>query len=237
MNEGFATFTHYHVMHRLHEEKLISDAAFERFIRLHTNVIFQPDFDKPYYNGINPYGISFAMFQDVVRMCKEPTDEDRKWFPDIAGRDWRPVIKDMVEMCRDDSFFLHHLSPTVIRDFRLFSYIGDSSHDHLLVSAIHRDDGYKEVRRVISEQYEPSRLLPILEVTGVDVLGDRTLNIRHRQLRGRTLHEEDTVKTMVYAEKLWEFPIELTGVNSRDETTLRMRVMNGSASYYVKYQE
>ena len=49
-------------------------------------MIFQPDFDDPRYCGINPYALGFAMMQDIKRICVEPTDEDREWFPDIAGR-------------------------------------------------------------------------------------------------------------------------------------------------------
>ena len=28
------------------------------------------------------------MMQDIRRICEHPTDEDRQWFPDIAGSDW-----------------------------------------------------------------------------------------------------------------------------------------------------
>ena len=28
------------------------------------------------------------MFQDIKRICQSPTEEDKYWFPDIAGSDW-----------------------------------------------------------------------------------------------------------------------------------------------------
>ena len=29
------------------------------------------------------------MMRDIRRICENPTDEDRHWFPDIAGSDWQ----------------------------------------------------------------------------------------------------------------------------------------------------
>ena len=86
MNEGCATYTHYRIMNRLHEKGLINDGAMVEFLRSHTNVVFQPDFDDPRYGGINPYALGFAMMQDIERICSEPTAEDQQWFPDIAGQ-------------------------------------------------------------------------------------------------------------------------------------------------------
>ncbi len=36
--------------------------------------------------GINPYALGFAMIHDIRRICIAPTDEDREWFPEIAGQ-------------------------------------------------------------------------------------------------------------------------------------------------------
>jgi spore cortex formation protein SpoVR/YcgB (stage V sporulation) len=85
MNEGCATFVHYTIVNRLHEKGLISDGALLEILHSHTSVVTQPDFDDPRYNGINPYALGFAMMRDIKRICIEPTDEDREWFPDFAG--------------------------------------------------------------------------------------------------------------------------------------------------------
>ena len=69
MNEGCATYTHYRIMNRLHEKGLINDGAMVEFLRSHTNVVFQPEFDDPRYSGINPYALGFAMMQDIARIC------------------------------------------------------------------------------------------------------------------------------------------------------------------------
>src|SRR5258708_12491787 len=85
MNEGTATYVHYRIMNRLHEQGRISDGNFLEFLQSHTNVVFQPDFDDPRFSGFNPYALGFAMMQDIERIVTNPEDEDREWFPDIAG--------------------------------------------------------------------------------------------------------------------------------------------------------
>ncbi len=85
MNEGCATYCHYRIMTRLHDRGRISDGAFLEFLHSHTNVVHQPEFDDPHYGGLNPYALGFAMMQDIERICVDPTDEDREWFPEIAG--------------------------------------------------------------------------------------------------------------------------------------------------------
>ncbi len=68
-----------------HEKGLFSDGAFLEALHSHTSVVFQPDFDDPRYNGINPYALGFAMMRDIKRLTLEPTEEDREWFPELAG--------------------------------------------------------------------------------------------------------------------------------------------------------
>ena len=85
MNEGCATFVHYTIVNRLYDKGLISEGALMEILHSHANVVAQFDFDDPRYGGINPYALGFAMMQDIQRICVSPTEEDREWFPDIAG--------------------------------------------------------------------------------------------------------------------------------------------------------
>ncbi|MFN7087949.1 MAG: SpoVR family protein, partial [Burkholderiales bacterium] len=82
MNEGWATFWHYTLINRLHEQGLVNDGFMLEFLQSHTNVVFQQPYDAPRYGGINPYALGFAMFQDMRRICEAPTAEDRNWFPE-----------------------------------------------------------------------------------------------------------------------------------------------------------
>ena len=91
------------------------------FLHSHSSVVFQPDFDDPRFSGLNPYALGFAMMSDIQRICDEPTEEDREWFPDIAGcGDAYGVLRHAWANYRDESFILQYLSPAMIRQFRLF---------------------------------------------------------------------------------------------------------------------
>ena len=121
MNEGCATYVH----HRDHEpaarEGADHDGAFLEFLHSHTSVVIQPGFDDRRFSGINPYALGFAMMQDIERIVTKPTDEDREWFPDIAGNgDTMGVLRDIWANYRDESFISQFLSPRLIRQFGLF---------------------------------------------------------------------------------------------------------------------
>ena len=89
MNEGWATFWHYTLLNRLYDKGLVDDGFMIECLASHTNVVAQRGFDERGYGGFNPYALGFAMFTDIRRICDAPTAEDRQWFPDIAGGDWR----------------------------------------------------------------------------------------------------------------------------------------------------
>ena len=65
------------------------------------------------------------MFMDIKRMCENPTDEDKEWFPDLAGKDWNEAVHFAMLNFKDESFIQQFLSPKVIRDFHFFSVIDD----------------------------------------------------------------------------------------------------------------
>jgi stage V sporulation protein R len=77
MNEGWATFWHYTILNRLYEKGLVTDGFMMEFLQSHTNVVYQPPVTARWYNGINPYALGFAMYQDIKRICENPTEEDR----------------------------------------------------------------------------------------------------------------------------------------------------------------
>jgi stage V sporulation protein R len=153
MNEGWATFWHYTLLNQLYTEGLVTDGFMIEFLQSHTNVIHQPAFDSKYYSGINPYALGFAMMTDIRRICEEPTDEDRHWFPDIAGSDWNKTLHFAMLNFKDESFIGQYLSPKVIRDFKLFSILDDYKESEIAVTSIHNEYGYQYIRQVLSEQY------------------------------------------------------------------------------------
>src|SRR6056297_2023941 len=85
MNEGCATFVHYEIMNRLYDAGKINDGAMLEFLHMHSAVVRQPNFDDRRFSGLNPYALGFAMMRDIARICEQPDEEDRQWFPEIAG--------------------------------------------------------------------------------------------------------------------------------------------------------
>ena len=217
MNEGCATFCHHRIMTRLHEKGQIDDGAFMEFLHSHTNVVSQFDYNDPRYSGINPYALGFAMMQDIERLCLTPTDEDRAWFPEIAGaKDVMSVLKDVWANYRDESFISQFLSPAVIRQLGLFQVVDDEDEDELVVAAIHDERGYRDVRRALSRRYDVSRTDPDIQVVDVDLAGDRRLELRHRVIDGVTLDEADAERVLQHLADLWGYPIRL--IESDDDT-------------------
>lgn len=208
MNEGWACFWHYTLLNHLYDEGLLSDGFMMEFLQSHTNVVFQPSYNSPYYNGINPYALGFAMWRDIRRICEEPTDEDKAWFPDIAGSDWRQTLDFAMRNFKDESFVAQFLSPKLMRDFRLFAVLDDDSRAKLKVEAIHDEQGYREVRRLLSDQYNLGSREPNIQVWNVDLKGDRSLTLRHFQYQRRPLSEacEDVLR---HVATLWGFPVKL----------------------------
>ncbi|MFP4160970.1 MAG: SpoVR family protein, partial [Ectothiorhodospira sp.] len=219
MNEGCATAVHYHIMTRLHETGRLTDGAFMEFLHHHTNVVFQPGYDDPRFSGINPYALGFHILQDLKRIALDPTEEDRRWFPDIAGSgDFLSVWKHAWAEYRDESFILQFLGPKVMRDLRLFALRDDAREPHLTVDAIHDDAGYREVRRALSAQYDLARHEPDIQVVDVDLAGDRRLILEHRTQDGRLLAERDAHRVLRHLALLWGYPVRLFEVDARNET-------------------
>ena len=216
MNEGWACFWHYHILNKLYDEGLVTDRFMLEFLHSHTSVVTQPDYNSPYYSGINPYALGFNMFMDIKRICQEPTDEDRYWFPDIAGKDWLETVHFAMHNFKDESFISQFLSPKVMRDFKLFAVEDDSDKPYVSVSAIHDERGYRAIREKLSAQYNLSNLEPNIQVYNVDVRGDRSLTLRYVPQNGIPLADSKD-EVMRHLHRLWKFDVKLEQIQEDGE--------------------
>ncbi|TBX98964.1 SpoVR family protein [Rhizobium laguerreae] len=215
MNEGTATFVHYQIMNRLHERGQISDGNFLEFLKSHANVVFQPSYDDRRFSGFNPYALGFAMMQDIERIVTTPTEEDRAWFPDIAGRgDAMAVLRDIWANYRDESFISQFLSPNLIRQLRLFHLYDDPEQtEGVLVSAIHNERGYLRIRRQLSREYDIGWTDPAIDIVDVDLAGDRRLLLQHIVMNGCYLQEADMKLVLQHLADLWGYDVLLQEVD------------------------
>ncbi len=212
MNEGWATFWHYTLIHRLYDQGLVDDGFMLEFLQSHTNVVCQRGFDERGYQGINPYALGFAMMRDIRRICEDPTEEDRRWFPDLAGTNWVKQLDFAMRNFKDESFIAQYLSPRLIREFRLFT-VADYSHwKDLEIDSIHDDDGYLRVRRMLAEQHKREAMVPDIQVARYAHDGNRSLTLQHRVFRGRPVAHGEAKETLKHLTRLWGFDVRLEGV-------------------------
>lgn len=212
MNEGWATFWHYTILNRMYDEGLVTDGFMLEFLQSHTNVVYQPPYYSKYFSGLNPYALGFAMMGDIRRICENPTEEDRHWFPEIAGSDWVKTLDFAMRNFKDESFIAQYLSPQMIRDFKLFSVLDDDAESELEITHIHDEQGYRDVRHVLSEQNNLGNLEPSIQVYRVDTRGDRSLTLRHYQHDRRPLGDT-THEMMKHVRRLWGFKVRLETVD------------------------
>jgi spore cortex formation protein SpoVR/YcgB (stage V sporulation) len=213
MNEGCATFVHYTIMNRLYELGMITEGSWMEFTHSHTSVVFQPEFDDRRYYGLNPYALGYGMMADIRRICENPTDEDRDWFPQFAGSgDYMATLKDAWANYRDESFIEQFLSPKLMRDFRMFALHDKASDGAYKVSAIHNEGGYRAVRTALARQYDVGTSEANIQVKGADLKGNRTLFLQHHMHRGVPLHHATKELVLAHVERLWGHDVVLEEV-------------------------
>ncbi|MFN7725774.1 MAG: SpoVR family protein [Rubrivivax sp.] len=218
MNEGWATFWHHKLLNTMYDDGFLTDGVMIEWLKSHTNVVYQPQVGDRGYSGLNPYALGFAMYTDIQRICENPTDEDRAWFPDLAGTPWLPALDQAMRNFKDESFIGQYLSPKLMRDFRLFAIRDDEKESELEVSAIHDESGYRRVREALSRQYDLGSREPNIQVWNVNLRGDRSLTLRHFQHNNRPLHDS-AQEVLKHVARLWGFGVHLESANGQGDVT------------------
>jgi spore cortex formation protein SpoVR/YcgB (stage V sporulation) len=220
MNEGCATFVHYHVVNALYDQGLITEGAMLEMLQNHTNVVLQPAFDDPRSQGLNPYALGFEMMMDIKRICENPTQEDKDWSPALAGSgDWRGALLDAWANYRDESFILQYLSPALIRRMRLFTLKDDADETEYEVSSIHNERGYDSIRSTLAANYDIASR-PDVQVVDADMMGDRHLRLNHVVTDGRLLDETTRDLVLTHIRRLWGYDVSLADVDADTGETL-----------------
>ncbi len=222
MNEGWACFWHYTLMHALYDEGLVTDEFMLEILANHTGVIMQPAYNSPHFNGINPYSLGYGMMQDIKRICEAPTEEDKRWFPLLANTDWLTSLDTAMRNYKDESFIAQYLSPHLMRELKLFHLVDDDQHPELRINAIHDESGYLHVREALSRQYNLGNVEPDIQVFSVDLEGDRSLTLQYMQ-HNRVPLGASTQQVLKYVHTLWKFPVIIHAVNPKGDVTAEYR--------------
>lgn len=235
MNEGWASFWHYQLIHDAEELGLMDAGMMMEFYDSHNAVVKQQSLywrnpqtgeveQNPYYGGINPYALGFRMFHDIKRISEDPTEEDKKWFPYIAGKgDWLEVIKDARDNFKDESFIEQYLSPKLMRDFKFFAIEDDADAQFVEVTGIHDKDGYENVRNTLSESYRLDEKMPVLGVAEYYDRKDRRLVIKHMMSNGKPLQEKHMNEVVKHMHRLWEHPVIVESIDEDGDVVEEFR--------------
>lgn len=218
MNEGWACFWHYTLLHALYDEGKVTDEFMIEVLQNHTNVIMQPPYNSPYFSGINPYTLGYHMMQDIRRICENPSEEDQRWFPHLAHTDWLTSLDMAMRHFKDESFIAQYLSPRLIRELKLFQIVDDDRQPELMVGAIHNEQGYQSIREHLSKQYNLSHLDLDIQIFSVDIEGDRTLTLHYTQ-QNRIPLGQTTQDVLKHLYRLWKFPVMLKTIDSSGQIT------------------
>jgi len=203
-NEGFATFMHYEIIYKMFDLGYLEDGFMQNFNELHTGVVAQFQ-----YHTINPYYLGFNMYQEIKRICSEPTAEDKEWFPTIVDTDWKKEIIFAMQNFKDESFIRQYLSPKLIREMRLFNVHDDSNLDEYLITHISNDDGYKDIRKALSREYNRAYQIPDIQVTNANVKTDRKLTLTYYPVNDIPIEPNDLAATEDYLDFLWGFDTKI----------------------------
>ena len=222
MNEGWACFWHHTLLNALYDDGLVTDEFMLEILQSHTNVVAQPHYNSPYFSGINPYTLGYNMMQDIKRICENPTEEDKRWFPDLCHTDWLKSMDTAMRNYKDESFIAQYLSPRLIRELKLFHMVDDDHHPELFVSAIHDEPGYQVIREALSRQYNMGNLVLDIQVASVDIEGDRSLTLQYTQ-QDRVPLGNSTQDVLKHLHALWKFPVVLKVTTTQGEVVTQYR--------------
>lgn len=173
MNEGWATFWHYTISNHLYDEGLLTDRFMLEFLHNHTMWSTSRPITAPTIPASIPtlWGLPCsAIYAAYVNHRPRKINTGL----DYAGSDWLTTLHFAMENFKDESFISQFLSPTVMRDLRLFAIDDNDQCNYLQVSAIHNEEGYRRLRQKISAQYNLSQLEPNIQVYNVALKGDRS---------------------------------------------------------------
>ena len=216
MNEGWASFWHFEIMTDLMKQKKISGGNYLEFLSSHTGVVNQPITQK-YHIPINPYWLGFNMFRDLKRICIDPTEEDREFLPNIAGRkdEWVDILKNIAYSYRDDSFIQQFLSPKLIREMGLFSCKYTENDTYGEIDEVHDDLGYDSIRQKLSNQMEFDFRTPNIQIVAAK---EGKIILEYCDKYNRTLKKDELEEVLLNFGALY--------ATDRDRVELRQRNFN-----------
>ncbi len=214
LNEGWASFWHHQLTHDLYEEGWLDEGRMMEILHSHTCVVAHNHNEMGV--NFNPYHLGYNLLHDIKRICTQPTDEDRAYFPDLVNTDWLDAVKDCCYNFNDSTAISQFLSPKLARDYKLmvthvkgelkdYGWRGIVEEKFYNVDEIHDDNGFKSIRRVLSDKYNfyDGEKFPLLEVGGFNRTTKRlSLNALFNKSKG--VDHSDIDRLLDSIQNLWD---------------------------------
>lgn len=226
LNEGMATFVHDKIITTLRDIGIIDYGMYQEYEQINAGVLFQEpgsSFVKDKAGKehevlrgahMNPYRLGITILREIERICKNPTEEDRRWFPHFAGDpDWLAMVKHAVFSSSDQTLIEQYLSPQAMRDLKMFAVETNGAKPYYEITAIHAGDGFRKIRDMLGRDYCFAEKIPKIVLHDYQDRTDRCLVLRHHMLEGNKLEPKDAKLILQYMHHQWEHPVVLESVD------------------------
>ena len=188
MNEGWACFWHYTLLHELN----LPEEWHLPFLKSHNQVV------RPHVGGLNPYHLGFKMFQHI-----EETKGIEECF--IAR-----------EASHDVAFLRQYLTRDLCEELGIFTYSDKGQKDGITIDEISDEDGWELVKSDLLKNVG-TNAIPVIYIDEIEDDHDllilrhehdgRDLDLNHAEVvvgHVNTLWNKGTKLFTIIEEDLWE---------------------------------
>lgn len=211
VNEGVATWVHHEFMRVLRDRGIVDDGIYQEFMCEHAGVVHQSPWNHP-SPSINPYAIGCDLVAEAVRIATEPEPGDERYAPDVVGRGRDVALREILEWHTSETLIRQFLTPRLLKKWKMFVLRDDPDADHYLVTAIHDEEGLREIREQLARSWDPFEWMPDVRVLGTSKRGT-TLDLVHLARGGARLHERDTPVVLAAIRDLWGGAVRLRSID------------------------
>ena len=100
------------------------------------------------------------------------------------------------------------MSPSLIRQWRLFEVTSEQRANHYLISGIQNKTHYNDIRNTLSKQYSIQSWQPDIQIINANLDTTRTLQLKYTSLNDAQL-TNTRYDVMEHVETLWGYPVTM----------------------------
>ncbi len=200
LNEGAAVLFHQEICQRLF---LPADQYWE-YERLNAGVV------QPHPGQVNPYNLGVAVLRGIMRIAREPDDEERERWSWAGRADPFEQVLTVVRTYDDEALLREFLTPRICEEAQLYVF------EHLQSDPRKIRVGTREadaVRELLIARHS-SLGIPQVEIVDADFRGRGELLLEHRH-EGVGLDPEYARGTLTQIAMLWGKPVTVRTIRAR----------------------